>query len=429
MGEVIYLEYVRKGDSATVADGSVVDGQVADGAVAPAIDLPVDDSVPILEVDNWACPGAYDYVQDKNGVAGKMRTLRELKEMGEGLRQARAELYVVMRTFYVEGRLLMASGQHEEAYECFGMIIKSMPAGEVDERDVCDEAVKIVYGALCAGIESCSEKEAREYFELVLRLRPEYAVVFISKGEEALVNGDFVSAHRCFAAVLAVNPKNRDILIAQAQTYVAQKDFANAHKCFDQLGKKRMMDPFLINSRGYAYFAQGDFKNARKCFDSVLKSSPRNQFAMNMIGQIYLAEGNLEKARECFEAALKVFPDNRIAIYFSAKILIKQGKKPEAKAFLRKRLQLPPVNIPTLMLFAMCTGPDDPLWDEFSSNPEVGPAIVNKAKAVYENRGALEREEHLFWQRNILLWDEGAKPVNRMAAAGMVGYSTVEAVV
>lgn len=414
MSEVIYLDDVRK------------DGDVPVASAAPFSDPSVDDSVPILEVGDWTCPSASDYVEVK-GVASKMPTFSELKALGEHLRQARAELYIAMRALYTQGKLFSASGRDADAHLCFDEIVERVPVREFDERAVCDEAVEVVHDVLCAKIETYEKEgrteEARGYFESIIRSKPAYVVIFILKGKEAFGNGDFISAHSCLAPVLAVNPKNQDALIAQAQTYVAQRDFTNAHKCFDQLGRKRMMDPFLMNSRGYAYFAKGDFKKARKCFGDMLRFHPRNQFARNMEGQIYFAEGNLEKARECFEGVLKIFPDNRIATYFSAKILLRQGKKNEAKTFLISRLQRPPVNVPTLMLFALCTGPDDPVWDVFSSDPELGPEKVKKAKAVYRDQSVLEGEEHLLWQRNIL-WEEGALPINSMAAAGMVGDST-----
>jgi len=271
-------------------------------------------------------------------------------------------------------------------------------------------------------------EEAHQCFDAALAIDPSDGIVvdakshaYVYEGWNNQVNFDFEAAHRCFDMALTLTPKSEFALNSKGQAYFRTGNLLEARKCFEASVAINPSAEFAINSLGQICFAKGEIKEAHRLFDSVIKMNPKNCFAINAKARIYMSENDYRNACEYFELALNVDPNNPVASYFVAKLLLTQGKKAEAKKMIFIRLQRPPFNIATLMLFALCTNENDPLWSVFAGI--FGNETVDKAMMVYKHDGisVYEAEAARFESPSIGnsgIWSDlhARRPVDGLAA-------------
>ena len=321
-------------------------------------------------------------VCDYTKEAKRLRKSGSFEEAMSLLDEAEIKFNCNERIWCCRGGIFKACGRYEEAHRCFNVALQINPKSEV--AMTAKGHAYLAEGNLMA---------ARQWFEAVLQMNPNNEVAMTAKGQVFLAGGEVLAARGCFDAALQIDGGNEVAMNMRGQTFLAEGDAVKARECFDYtLQHLYQRNEIAMNARGQTFVLEGKMIEAHSCFDYTLEHlNPRNDMAMTAKGQAFLAEGDVELARQWLDRALQINPDNAVAVYFSARILLQQGKKTEAKNLLIVRLQQPRVSFAILMLFALCTSPDDALWTAMST--VLGEEVIAEVKRVYDDNSLLVEAE------------------------------------
>jgi putative PEP-CTERM system TPR-repeat lipoprotein len=214
---------------------------------------------------------------------------------------------------------------------------------------------------------------AKEMYERVLFVRPEYPDALIGMGRLAFVNGDAEAARSYAERVLAADPRNTDALLFEGDLLRAQNQpdkalatydkvlavnpghrSAHIEKAYLEIGigrfdaaqadlaaARRNAPASLIITYTQALldYSQGDSAAAQEALQNVLRVAPEHPPSLLLAGAVDLKLGSLNQAEQHLKHYLEKYPNNAYARKMLATTLLRNGKPPSALTVLKPMMK------------------------------------------------------------------------------------------
>ncbi|GLJ29462.1 hypothetical protein SUGI_0580760 [Cryptomeria japonica] len=278
-------------------------------------------------------------------------------------------------TWVGKGQLLLAKGDHEQAYGAFKIVLdgqaENIPAllgqacvqfnrGRYTESlELYKKALRAYPGCPAAvrlGLGLCRYKlgqlkKAKQAFERVLQLEPENVEAWVALGIMDLQVNEKGSVHE------GMEKMQRAFELypycAMALNHLANHFFfTGQHFLVEQLTEIALVstDHPLMKSHSYynlarSYHSKGDYETAGRYYMASVKESQRPQdFVLPYfgLGQVQMKLGDLKSSLSNFEQVLEVQPENCESLKAVGHIYAQQGQREKALEILRKATRIDP---------------------------------------------------------------------------------------
>ena len=144
----------------------------------------------------------------------------------------------------------------------------------------------------------------------------------LSRGTQALQNGDIARAVSLLERAHQLDPDNPDAALNLGGVYILAKKFAQAVAILEPLRERDPDNPMVWTNLGAAYLGNsvlaGDEKQQRAiaAFERALTINPATPNVAYNLGLIYLARREHERALGWFKRAVQTNPDDRDALNY-----------------------------------------------------------------------------------------------------------------
>ncbi len=143
-------------------------------------------------------------------------------------------------------------------------------------------------------------RKAIEYYDAALRMKSQYDLAWLMKGNALTALGLNEEAIHCFKKVLEFNPESEEAWYNLGATQYHLGKFEDEIACYDQALALKPDYSKAWNNKGATLHQLGKFEEAILCYDKVLRLEPDNVQVLNNRG---VALKNLED----YDEALKSF--------------------------------------------------------------------------------------------------------------------------
>jgi tetratricopeptide (TPR) repeat protein len=246
-----------------------------------------------------------------------------------------AETYEFERNNLSYGSVFFQRGYFDQAATSFQLALRDDPSS----AEAC-------YGLGSAQLNQQKTAEARQSFELAVRLRASYpdtlANAWNNLGLLATREGRTEEAIRCFQEALRSSPAHLIALNNLGNAYRLQKEWEKARDTFQRSLAVSPEDPDANYGLGMV-FAQAD--NADRAYEYLqraLKSRPVYPEALNNLGILYLRTRRRDEAVATFKECIRVAPTFDQSYLNLARVYIVEGTMDEARSVLLELLKQHP---------------------------------------------------------------------------------------
>ena len=145
---------------------------------------------------------------------------------------------------------------------------------------------------------------------------------FLSRGTQALQNGDIAQAMSLLERAHQLDPHNPDAALNLSGVYILAKKFARAVAILESLSERDPNNPMVWTNLGAAYLGNpilaGDEKQQRAiaAFEQALDINPATPNVAYNLGLIYLDRQEPERAMHWFRQAVQTNPYDRDAVNY-----------------------------------------------------------------------------------------------------------------
>jgi tetratricopeptide (TPR) repeat protein len=143
-----------------------------------------------------------------------------------------------------------------------------------------------------------------------IRLRPDYAGAFFTRGRVFNHKGQYDRAIQDFDQAIKLSPSNAGPFIARGDAFSNKNQYDRAIQDYDQAIKLNPNHPGTFVGRGNAFSAKGQFDRAIQDFDQAIKLQPDNYRAFYNRGLFYVGRGQFDRAIQDYDQAIKLNPGN-----------------------------------------------------------------------------------------------------------------------
>jgi tetratricopeptide (TPR) repeat protein len=148
------------------------------------------------------------------------------------------------------------------------------------------------------GLAAFEIDERLHFYSEAIRLKPDYAAAFYSRGNAHRAKGDLEAALQDYNEAIRCNP-----------------DYAEA-----------------FNNRGNTLRATGDLEGALQDYNEAIQLKPNNVTAFNNRGAVRHAMGDLEGALQDYTEAIRIKPDLVAAFYNRGNVYLELGRRDHNEA-------------------------------------------------------------------------------------------------
>jgi tetratricopeptide (TPR) repeat protein len=166
------------------------------------------------------------------------------------------------------------------------------------------------------GLELRSEEghdRAIEDLDQAIRLDPNNALAFSTRGYAYLGKGQYDRAIEDLDQAILLNPNNAEVLRNRGIAYANKGQPDRAIEDYDQAIRLDPNNALAFNNRGYAYLGKGQYDRAIQDLDQAIRLNPNYALAFNNRGNAYGAKGLYDQAIADFTKAIELKPDDAIA--------------------------------------------------------------------------------------------------------------------
>jgi tetratricopeptide (TPR) repeat protein len=148
-------------------------------------------------------------------------------------------------------------------------------------------------------------KKAIEYYDSALRLKSQYDLAWLMKGNALSAMGWYDEAIECFKKVLEYNPESEEAWYNLGATLFHMGKFDDELACYDRALEIRPDYTKAWNNKGATLHQMGKFEEAVMCYDRVLKLEPDNVNVLNNRGVALKNLKEYDEALESFNRAIR----------------------------------------------------------------------------------------------------------------------------
>ena len=230
-----------------------------------------------------------------------------------------------------KGTSLNALGRHEEAIECFDMVLKIDPRdsgiwnnkgtallalGRHGEAIQCyDKALMIDpgdgdhwynKGNLLKHL--ARHEEAIECYNKAVAIDSRHAYAWHNMGTSLADLGRHEEAISCYGKALAIDPRDGKALLNTGNALDSLGRYEEAIRCYDKALEINPRHARAWNNKGCSHYRLDQNKEAIVCCDKALKIDPRYLEALSNKGAALSKLGRHEEAIGCDDKALEIDP-------------------------------------------------------------------------------------------------------------------------
>lgn len=185
---------------------------------------------------------------------------------------------------------------------------------------------------------------AKEKFNRILELIPDYAPAYLYLGEIELQNDNITIAEKFFNKALSIDDQFTGPRFRLAQ--IAQRSSQN-EKAIDLLKSELefdITDTDVLLNMGKLFMAMEDYDFASHCFLKVADLDSQDYIPFFHLGLSMSKAGELEDSLHFFDYALDIKPDCTLAMTEKAHVHFQLGQYDQAKFITAQALKLDPEN-------------------------------------------------------------------------------------
>jgi tetratricopeptide (TPR) repeat protein len=173
-------------------------------------------------------------------------------------------------------------------------------------------SAEALYGLGSVYLQQEKAGEAREAFERVVKLQPNYPDTLPNAwnnlGLLATREGRMSEAVQLFEKALNLSPDHLIALVNLGNAFRKQKEWENARSVLERAVAVSPDDPEANYSLGMAFAQLNDSQASYEHLQKALKVRPDYPEALNNLGVLYLRTGRRDQAVASFEACIRVAP-------------------------------------------------------------------------------------------------------------------------
>ncbi len=283
-------------------------------------------------------------VVDTSVLEGRVKKLLQDRTHLEELNQARKkekELLDKVASLEEENRKLMANNQGTQklkkefqqasqgltAVEWYYMAVALRDGGKYTDPkkaiEYFNNAIKLQpdYAAaynsrgVAYGRDLGQYQRAIEDYNKVIRLKPDYAPAYNNRGNAYGKLGRHQRAIEDYSKAIRLKPDNAFAYGNRGAAYDLLGQYQRALEDYNEAIRLKLDDAKIYNSRGVAYGNLGQHQRAIADFNEAIRLKPDNAVAYNNRGLAYAYLGQYKNAREDFDEAIRLKPDYYPAYY------------------------------------------------------------------------------------------------------------------
>ncbi len=174
-------------------------------------------------------------------------------------------------------------------------------------------------------LSSCTVLLEKETLE-----KSEYRMVFLTRAQIYLQDGDDRAASQDFNSAVKVDPKSDRAWVARGSYYLSKGDYPAALNDFNVAVKLDPKDPIAFDNRGIGLNYLGKHEEAIADFTRAIALNPRNLSAYANRATAALAAGHLDQVIADLTEVIRAEPGNGMAYYNRGTAYDRQGNPDRA---------------------------------------------------------------------------------------------------
>jgi tetratricopeptide (TPR) repeat protein len=170
---------------------------------------------------------------------------------------------------------------------------------------------------------------AIEDYDQAIRLNPNNALAFFSRGRAYANKGQLDRAIEDYDRAIRLNPNDALALVGRGSAYVGKGQYDRAIEDLDQAIRlnPNYADAFFNRGNLYLSADKGPSDRAIEDYDQAIRLNPNYAEAFFVRGAAYFAKGQSDRAIEDFDQAIRLIPnDTKSALAYGARSLAKSAK-------------------------------------------------------------------------------------------------------
>ena len=197
-----------------------------------------------------------------------------------------------------------------------------------------------------------SPARAIEDFDEAIRLNPNFAEAFSSRGDAYRLSNDPNHAIADYDRATELKPDDASAFKGRGLVFAEQSQYFYAIQDYDQAIKLDPTDPDTFNNRGNAHANEKDYDLALKDFDQALKLRPDFAYAFNNRGIVFDNLGQTSRAVEDYDRAIALDPNYGDAFNNRGIADLNLGRLDAALADFNNALRIDPKKASALLVAA-----------------------------------------------------------------------------
>lgn len=153
-------------------------------------------------------------------------------------------------------------------------------------------------------------KEAIEWFDRTLKIKPDDCSSLRNKGISLVWLGRYKEAIECYDRALKVMPDDYDSLRCKGIALFCLERCEEAIKCYDRALKIKPDDYDSLRNKGISLFQLKRYREAIECYDRALKFKPDDYDSLREKGVALSCMEMYKESIKFFDRALKIKPDD-----------------------------------------------------------------------------------------------------------------------
>ena len=167
--------------------------------------------------------------------------------------------------------------------------------------------------------------QAIENYNAALRLNPNYATVFNSRGNVYLDKKDYDRAIQDYDQAIGLSPNYAVAFYNRGLAYQNKKDQDRAIQDYDQAIRLDPKYATAFNNRGNVYRDRKDYDRALQDYNQAIRLDPKYAAAFNNRGNVYRDMKEYDQAIQDYDEALRLNPNYVLAL--NNRAVAYRGKK------------------------------------------------------------------------------------------------------
>ena len=210
-------------------------------------------------------------------------------------------------------------------------------------------SAEALYGVGSVYLEEKKDKAARESFERVTKMQPNYPSTLPNAwnnlGLLAAREGRIDEAIPYFERALELSPDHVVAMVNVGNAFRQKKDWQEAREVLERAVAASPGDPDANYSLGMVFAQLDDRDRARQYLERALNSRPSYPEALNNLGILYLRTGQRDRAVASFEKSILVAPSFDQSYINLARLYALEGDRAKARSVLLDLLKIHPDHI------------------------------------------------------------------------------------